>query len=188
VHINVGYEISYQCVQPTPMLLMLNVHPTRASDLLRPDLIETNPIVPVALYQDQFGNRCGRITAPPGIITLRGGTLVRDDGLPDPVAHHAIQHEVQDLPPDTLLYLLGSRYCETDLLTESAWQLFGNAPLGWGRVQAVCDFVHDRIRFDYKLARPTRTAFQAFQEGIGVCRDYAHLAITFCRCLNIPAR
>ena len=188
MQIKVGYEISYDTPQPTPMLLMLNVHPSRMGDMLHPDPVHTNPEVPVYLYQDKFGNRCARLVAPAGRITISSSTIVRDHGLPDPVHPHAIQHPVQDLPDDTLVYLLGSRYCETDLLSEHAWKLFGNAPMGWGRVAAICTFVHHRIRFDYKLARPTRTAWEAFNERVGVCRDFAHLAVALCRCMNIPAR
>ena len=188
MQIRVGYEISYDCPQPTPMLLMLNIHPSRVGDMLHPDPIHTNPFVPVHTYEDRYGNRCGRIVAPAGRITLSGSTVVRDHGAPDAVHPDAIQHPVEDLPADALLYLLGSRYCETDLLTETAWKLFGSAPTGWGRVKAVCDFVQDRIKFDYMKARPTRSAWQAFHEREGVCRDYAHLAVAFCRCLNIPAR
>ncbi|MBS0559975.1 MAG: transglutaminase family protein [Proteobacteria bacterium] len=188
MHIRVGYEISYQCPQATPMLLMLNVHPSRVADLLQPDPINTDPPVPVLTYGDRYGNRCARIIAPAGRITLRGDTVVQDAGLPDPVHPAAIQHPVEDLPSDALLYLLGSRYCETDLLMETAWRLFANAPMGWGRVQAICDFVHGWIKFDYMLARATRTAQQTYAERQGVCRDYAHLALTLCRCMNIPAR
>jgi transglutaminase-like putative cysteine protease len=188
VQIRVGYEISYDHPQPTPMLLMLNVHPSRLGDMLHSDPIHTYPEVPVYLYQDSFGNRCARLVAPAGRITLSADTVVRDHGLPDPVFPAAIQHQVQDLPDDTLVYLLGSRYCETDLLSAQAWQLFGNTPLGWGRVQAICDFVHQRIRFDYQQARATRTAWEGFNERVGVCRDFAHLAVALCRCMNIPAR
>jgi len=188
VQIKVGYEISYDTPQPTPMLLMQNVHPSRMGDMLEHDLIHTYPEVPVYLYHDRFGNRCARLVAPAGRITISASTIVRDHGLPDPVHPSAIQHPVQDLPEDTLVYLLGSRYCETDLLSEQAWQLFGNGPMGWGRVAAICEFVHHRIRFDYQLARPTRTAWEAFNERQGVCRDYAHLAVALCRCMNIPAR
>ncbi len=87
-----------------------------------------------------------------------------------------------------MIYLLGSRYCDTDLLSDTAWQLFGGTPPGWARVQAICDHVHERLKFGYEYARPTRTAWDGFHEQLGVCRDFAHLAITLCRCMNIPAR
>jgi transglutaminase-like putative cysteine protease len=188
MQIRVGYELIYDCVQATPMILTLNIHYTRMSDILAPDHLVTDPAVPLTAYRDGFGNWCSRIVAPPGRIRLTTDAVVRDSGQPDIVAPEAQQHLVQDLPEETLVYLLGSRYCETDRLSDTAWSLFGTAPLGWARVQAICDFVHHHIVFGYAHARPTKTAWEAFNEGNGVCRDYAHLAIAFCRCLNIPAR
>jgi len=186
--IRIGYEIVYECMQPTPMMLMLHVHASRVSDLVSPDHLRLSPSVPLTAYHDSYGNWCSRIVAPEGQITLTADTMLRDNGEADPVVPDARQHPVQELPSETLMFLLGSRYCETDLLSESAWRLFGHTPPGWARVQAVCDFVHNHIRFDYMLARVTRTALEAYHERIGVCRDFNHLAIAFCRCLNIPAR
>jgi len=186
--IRVGYELVYECVQPTPMLLLLNLHYTRASDILIPDHIVTTPSVPITAYRDGFGNWCSRIQAPAGLIRISTDALVQDSGQPDPVHPNAKQHAVNELPSETLVYLLGSRYCETDRLSEIAWSLFGNTPEGWPRVQAICDFVHNHITFGYEHARSTKTALEAFNEGVGVCRDYTHLAVTFCRCMNIPAR
>jgi transglutaminase-like putative cysteine protease len=139
-------------------------------------------------YLDGFGNVCTRATVPVGGLTLRCDIVVHDDGCPDPVVPDAIQHAVEDLPDDILVYLLGSRYCETDRLSETAWALFGHVPPGWGRVQAIVDFVHHHVAFGYHFARPTKTAWDAYQERQGVCRDFAHLAIALCRCMNIPAR
>jgi len=144
--------------------------------------------VPVSAYRDLFGNWCSRLVAPAGTFLLSSDALVRDSGLPEVVATEAVQTPVEYLPESTLVYLLGSRYCETELLSNIAWQLFGAGPTGWARVQAICDFVHHRIEFGYPHARSTRTAWEAYNEGKGVCRDYAHLAITLCRCMNIPAR
>ncbi len=186
--IRVGYDIVYECQQPTPMLLTLNVHASRAADIVVPDRIETTPFVPSSGYHDGFGNWCTRLVAPAGYFKISARGVVRDDGLIAPFYPHAHQHAVPDLPPDVLTFLLGSRYCETDLLTEAAWALFGTAPMGWGRVQAICDYVHNHIAFSYADARNTRTAYEAFVERRGVCRDYAHLAVAFCRCMNIPAR
>jgi len=186
--IRVGYELVYECPQPTPMLLLLSVHYTRVSDVVVPDHLTADPPVPIAAYRDSFGNWCTRIVAPKGQVTLSADAVVRDTGQPDVVATQARQTPVEELPDETLLFLLGSRYCETDRLSDVAWQLFGNSPTGWGRVQAICDYVHDHIAFGYEHARPTKTAWEAFAEGNGVCRDYAHLAIAFCRCMNIPAR
>ncbi len=186
--IRVGYEINYECPQPTPMLLTLNIHYTRASDIITPDYLVTNPSIPVTAYRDAFGNWCSRIVAPKGQLRISSEAVVNDTGRVDNAAFFAQQHPVQDLPEETLVFLLGSRYCDTDRLSQIAWDLFDQSPLGWGRVQAICDFVHNHITFGYEHARATRTAGEAFHEKIGVCRDFAHLAITFCRCMNIPAR
>ncbi len=188
MQIRVGYEIVYQLPQPTPMILVLGVHYSRASDMLRPDQVIVSPPVPIAYFRDLFGNWCSRIVAPAGRVRLTGDTVVNDTGQPDPYEPDAQQFPVQALPDDALTFLLGSRYCETDRLIEIAWSLFGGAPQGWGRVQAVCDFVHRHIAFSYADARATRTAWEAYGERKGVCRDFAHLAVAFCRCLNVPAR
>jgi transglutaminase-like putative cysteine protease len=186
--IQVGYEFIYDFPQATPMILTVHVHDSRAPDMVVPDCLTTEPQVPVTEYRDGFGNRCARILAPAGRIRLAARGVVRDSGVPDVVVPSAIQHAVEDLPEETLVFLLGSRYCETDVLQGTAWQLFGNTTPGWERVQAICDFVHNHIAFDYQRSRPTRTAWEAFSERMGVCRDFAHLAVAFCRCLNIPAR
>jgi transglutaminase-like putative cysteine protease len=188
MRIRIGYELTYECPQPTPMILTLNVHFSRVSDLVSPDHIVTSPPIPISGYRDGFGNWCSRIIAPPGDIRIATDALINDSGLPDAVEPAAPQHAVESLPVETLVFLLGSRYCETDRLSETAWALFGQTPLGWPRVQAICDFVHGHLTFGYQHARATRTALEALNEGVGVCRDYTHLAITFCRCMNIPAR
>lgn len=188
MQIHVGYELIYDCPQPTPMILIVNVHYSRASDLATADYLTIEPSVPITAYRDAFGNWCSRIVAPAGRSRLAGSAVVRDTGKPDVVVPSAQQHAVEDLPEETLLYLMGSRYCETDRLSDTAWELFGHSAPGWSRVQAICDYVHKHIAFDYEKARATRTAWEAFNERAGVCRDFAHLAITFCRCMNIPAR
>ena len=188
MRINVGFEMIYQSPQPTPIILNLNVHFTRVSDLIGRDDLKFEPAVPMAAYRDSFGNWCTRIVAPAGRLRITADALVNDSGIPDAIVPQARQLAVQNLPEDTLLFLLGSRYCETDRLSETAWSLFGQAPTGWGRVQAICDFVNRHITFGYEHARTTRTALEAFNERIGVCRDYTHLAVAFCRCMNIPAR
>ena len=188
MQIRVGYELIYDCPQPTPMILTLNIHFTRVSDIVAPDHLVTSPSIPITGYRDGFGNWCSRIVAPPGQIRLSTDAIVNDTGRPDEVAAAAQQIPVQNLPEETLLFLLGSRYCETDRLSEAAWELFGNSPPGWARVQAICDFVHNHIVFGYEHARSTKTAWDVFNERKGVCRDYAHLAVAFCRCMNFPAR
>ena len=186
--IRAGYEIAFDCPQATPLVLMLSVHSSRMPDLLTPHEIRFDPAVASTSYRDIYDNICTRAVAPAGRFVMAAEFVVRDSGLPDPIAADAEQIAVERLPDDVLVYLLGSRYCDTDLLSDTAWKLFGQAPTGWGRVQAICDHVHERMTFDYMKARSTRTASEGFTEEAGVCRDYAHLAITFCRCMNIPAR
>ncbi|MDD2877711.1 MAG: transglutaminase family protein [Acidiphilium sp.] len=186
--IRAGFEIVFECPNPTPMVLMLNIHPSREPDLLTEHRLMFNRPVPITIYDDSFGNRCSRIVAPTGQLSIMTDFQVRDFGEPDRTAPGAVQVPVEELPTDILIYLLGSRYCETDRLSDIALSLFGHVQGGWARVQAICDFVHQCITFDYASARPTKTAWEAFMEQRGVCRDFAHLAVTFCRCMNIPAR
>jgi transglutaminase-like putative cysteine protease len=188
MQIRVGYEFVYSCPQRTPMILTLDVHPSRAKDVIVAPGMRTDPEVPVTSYTDTFGNICRRLVAPAGGIRLHADGIVSDSGEHDPVAPDARQHPVEDLPSDTLIFLLASRYCEVDLMLELAWQLFSKTPEGWPRVQAICDYAHAQVTFGYQHARATRTAHQAHEERIGVCRDFTHLAVTLCRCMNIPAR
>lgn len=186
--LRVGYELRFAFPQPTPAILTLNIHFTRVSDLASPDHIIITPSVPISGYRDGFGNWCSRILAPAGRVCIATDAVVSDTGLPDPVVPTASQVAVEELPDEALVFLLASRFCDSDKLLDLAWELFGKRAPGWARVQAVCDFVHQRIAFGYEHARATRTASEAYQEGRGVCRDYAHLAVAFCRALNIPAR
>jgi transglutaminase-like putative cysteine protease len=188
MRIDIGCEFTYAFDQPTPLIAMLNVHPSRSADLEQPDTLWTNPIVPVECYLDVFGNWCNRLLAPGGSFSFGTRATIRDAGHWDARETNATQIAIEALPADTLQFLLGSRYCETDRLIETAWKLFGATPTGWARVEAVCDFVHHHLTFGYEHSRPTRTAAEAFEEKRGVCRDYAHLAVALCRCLNIPAR
>ena len=184
-----GFEAAFDFTKPTAVLLMAHLHPSRASSLREPERLTVTPPVAVSDYSDTYGNHCGRAVVPAGRVVFRNEALVEDDGRPDVQVWNAFQHQVQDLPSDALLFLLASRYCEVDSeLRETAWSLFGHLPAGWPLVQAVCDFVHRHIQFDYMQARANRTALEVFRERAGVCRDYMHLAITFCRCLNVPAR
>jgi transglutaminase-like putative cysteine protease len=188
MRIRLGCELNFEFPQSTPMILTLNVHSSRVFELEHPDYLITNPPVPIEGYRDSFGNWCNRLVAPGGHFTLGTDAFIHDSGTPDPIDASAQQHQVQHLPAEVVLFLLGSRYCETDRLSDEAWRRFGNTPLGWPRVQAICDFVHDHVTFGYEHSRATRTASETYAERRGVCRDYAHLAVTFCRCLNIPAR
>jgi transglutaminase-like putative cysteine protease len=186
--IRVGFDIEFDLPVPAPMLVVLSLHHSRLPSVRKPESLTVEPFVPITFYNDTFGNSCGRFEAPAGRLRLRNDATVQDTGLVDQADWSAVQHRVQDLPTETLQFLMASRYCEVDLLTEFAWQQFGNTPLGWGRVQAVCDFVHGHVTFGYQYARPTRTAAEVYRERVGVCRDFTHLAVTLCRCLNIPAR
>jgi transglutaminase-like putative cysteine protease len=188
MQIRVGYDLVYDHPQPTPMVLMLNIHHTRANDIIVPDRMIADPGVPLIPYRDGFGNWCTRLVAPTGRLRVTANSVLNDTGEPDPNPLAAPQHAVEDLPDEALVFLLGSRYCETDRLTQIAWDLFGTSPSGGARVQAICDYVHNHITFSYQNARSTRTAWEALQERTGVCRDFAHLAVAFCRCMNIPAR
>jgi transglutaminase-like putative cysteine protease len=186
--IRVGYEIEFELCSDTSMLAMLNVHLSRSLDLLEPDEIQPSPAIPLANYFDEFGNRCTRFVAPRGRLRLSCSTVVLDNGRPDPVKPSARECPIGDLPAEALVFLLSSRYCEVDRFGHVAHELFGNTRPGWERVQAICDWVHERMQFDYAKARPTKTALDTFTERVGVCRDFQHLAITLCRAMNIPAR
>ena len=188
MEIRAGFDIAFQCFQQTPMVLMLSIEPARVRDLLSEHRIGFSPNIPSHDYVDMFGNTCTRIVAPPGLIQIRNDFLIADSGRPDEVAPDARQLEVGDLPDEVLIYLLGSRYCDTEKLSDLAWSLFGGVTPGWQRVQAIVDYAHQRICFGYQHARSDRTASEGHEERIGVCRDFAHLAVTLCRCMNIPAR
>ncbi len=186
--IRAGYELILGVNVPTAMTAMLKVHPSRAADLRTPLAVVTSPALPTRDYIDQFGNICTRMVLPPGDTVLSCDVVVEDSGLPDPQYPDAIQHPVDDVPDDALIYLLGSRYCETDRMSALAWSLFGHVEPGWGRVQAIVDYAHKRLEYGYEHADATRTANEGHEHRFGVCRDFAHLAIALCRCMNIPAR
>lgn len=186
--IRLGYEIAIECRQRTPVVSLLEIHKDRQPDIKRQTRVLTSPSVPSSVYQDRYGNACRRLVAPEGSFRILYDAVVEDSGEPDEVNMLAGETAVEELPDDVLGYLLGSRYCETDHLSDLAWSLFGHMPSGWARVQAIVDYVHNRLSFGYGYARSTRTAAQAHDERVGVCRDFAHLAITLCRCMNIPAR
>ena len=187
--IKVGCEIVLHFPQPTATILMLYLHPSVAPRVRHAERVELEPWAAIARYTDLYGNTCGRTVVPAGRVAFRHHAIVYDEGHPEPQEWTARQHPVEDLPDSSLIYLLGSRYCEVDSeLKDIAWSLFSTMTPGWPLVQAICDFVHRHIHFDYQQARPNRTALEVYRERTGVCRDFMHLAITFCRCLNIPAR
>lgn len=186
--IRIGFDLSFELSGPTPMVLLLFVHPSREADLRAPQELAVEPRVDVSHYTDLFGNHCARILAPAGMVALRMDSLIEDRGRPDREPLEVAQLPVQDLPNETLAFLLPSRYCEVDKLSDVAWQLFGATEPGWPRVEAICAWVHQHITFGYQFAGSTKTAFDVYTDGRGVCRDFNHLAVTFCRCMNIPAR
>lgn len=186
--IRFGYDISYNAAAGVPMVVLLSAQPNSRQRLVQRDTMQIEPRVPASTYRDVFGNLCSRFICPGGLIRLRGDGVLRDSGLPEPAFFEAHEAPPGSLPDDTLMYLLASRYCETDLLMDEAWRLFGHLSPGWQRVQAICDFVHQHVTFGYQYADSTKTAFQTYVQRQGVCRDMAHLAVTFCRCMNIPAR
>jgi len=183
-----GYDITFDAAVETAVVAQLSIRPERFPDLVTPHRIIASPDVPLYDYSDSFGNNCTRFTIPPGGLTISCDFTIEDGGLPDPQCPGAVQHAVADLPNDVLVYLLGSRYCETDLLMDAAWSQFGHISGGWQRVQAITDFTHRQIEFGYSYASARRGAWGAYQEQVGVCRDFAHLAVALCRCMNIPAR
>ncbi len=187
--IRAGFEIIVAIEKGVPMLCALSPRPDLVRPLLGDHAVHTTPYLPIETYRDSFGNLISRIEAPEsGMLTLASDFVVQHDGSSDPIVPDAPQHPVAELPQDVLRFLLPSRFCESDLLGTDAWQMFGHIQGGWARVQAICDFVHRHITFGYQYGRPTKTALDAYREGNGVCRDYAHLSIAFCRAMNIPAR
>jgi transglutaminase-like putative cysteine protease len=187
--IKIGYDITLNLAIPSAVLFALYVHPSREGDLLAPEDFHLYPNLPIENYTDPYGNKNGRVFSHGGLLRFTSSALIRDSGLPDEYDPDAIQLQIQNLPVEVLPYVLPSRYCDSDShLLNFAWNKFGNTPFGWERVQAICNFVHSHIRFDYQMARADRTASDGFRECVGVCRDFTHLAITFCRCMNIPAR
>jgi transglutaminase-like putative cysteine protease len=188
MRIRYGFDIELSLPQSTTVVTAMDVHPSRKSHVMEESGVHTNQEIRFQKFIDCFGNVTRRLTADAGPLSLRLVGTIADGGLPDPVNLSADAANVSELPTDVLPFLMASRYCETDLLSNFAWSNFGSTKAGWAKVQAVCDYVNDRLTFSYPNARETRTAAQAMEERSGVCRDFTHLAITLCRCLNIPAR
>lgn len=186
--IRCGYNIAFDAEVPTPMLALLSIRPERSPDLRSSHRIRLTPDVPAFDFVDTHGNVCTRFTVPAGGVALSCDFVIEDSGQPDAGTTDAVQHPIPELPPEVLPFLLPSRYCESDLLLDKAWPLFGRTPTGWARVQAIVDFVHNHLTFGYPDAHIHRTAARAMDERVGVCRDFAHLAVALCRSMNIPAR
>jgi transglutaminase-like putative cysteine protease len=186
--LRLGYDMRFEVPEPAACVAQLRIHPSRMAGLREHDDVVVAPQIPLEEYIDSFGNRCTRFLAPSGGLQLSTTTLFEDSGQPDPVNPHAAAHPIAELPADTLRFLLPSRYCEVDALAAAAFDLFGSTAPGWQRVQTICDWVHEKVMFGYPYARPTKTALDVFTERKGVCRDFQHLAVTFCRAMGIPAR
>ncbi|MFD1510574.1 transglutaminase-like domain-containing protein [Lacimonas salitolerans] len=186
--IRIGHEIVVESKTDTVLILALSPHSSFAGRMIGPAEVQTDPALPTEVFTDVFGNRRTRLTAPPGRLRLWSDCIVEDDGQPDIYNWNALQHDVADLPPDTLQFLTASRYCDSDTLAAEALRLFGDTPPGWALVQAICNHVHNHLTFGYGFGRPTKTASDAQREKTGVCRDFAHLAVALCRAMNIPAR
>ena len=186
--IRFGYDIEFFCAGPVVMLTQLDAHPELDQRIIALGPLATEPPLDTSTFVDAFGNEVRRFLAPAGLTRITRDCVYACDGAPQEVAPNAREVPLTELPPAYFTYLVGSRYCEVDRMSALAWQLFGNTPRGWARVQAICDFVERHLTFGYQFARATRTACEAFEERVGVCRDFAHLAVTLCRCMNIPAR
>ncbi|WP_188913752.1 transglutaminase-like domain-containing protein [Salinarimonas ramus] len=186
--IRIGFEIGLTCRTETTLILALSPHTSYAGRVVGSDRLRTSPDLQTQDIVDPFGNRLTRLKAPPGELTLASDCIVENDGAPDPFDWNARQHDIIDLPPETLPFLTASRYCESDAIRDEAWALFGTSPPGWARVQAISNFVHNHLTFGYGFGRPTKTAADALREKTGVCRDFAHLMIALCRAMSIPAR
>jgi len=183
-----GFNLAFDCTVPTPMILAVHIRPEETPNLIEPEILTLFPAIEYSDYIDSFGNRCTKLVAPPGRLSIWNRFAMGHDGSPEQLPLYAYQHAVQELPEETLLYLLGSRYCDTQKLSDLAWAQFGGCWQGWPLIQAILNYTHQRIQFGYQFARNDRTAFEAHEEQMGVCRDFAHLAITLCRCMNVPAR
>ncbi len=187
MHIRVGCEFRYEATWPTPTVMQVQSHPDGAHQVLHEEW-QTTPDLPMNVYRDIYGNLCQRLMLVPGENVLRyDATVAVTDGY-DEINTDAVQMPVEELPGEVLLYTLPSRFCLSDLLSDAAWQLFGQTKPGWERVQTISDWVHNNIRFQYGTSTQITTALDVYEQRVGVCRDFTHLAITFCRALNIPTR
>jgi transglutaminase-like putative cysteine protease len=193
------FDIQFQLCHSTAMVAMLHLHPSlekyvRLGNVLVIEHLRNGvapgygELIGSLEYSDSFGNRCSRLVAPAGLLRLSGTSTIDVDGMPEPVNINAQQAPIQDVPNDVLRFLLPSRYCEVDRFVPVAQDMFGWMKPGWERAAAIRDWVHEKVRFDYQSARPTKTAMDVFTERVGVCRDFQHLAVTLSRCQNIPAR
>jgi transglutaminase-like putative cysteine protease len=187
MRVNVGCELVFDSPSPTPLVAQVQPRPDGPHRLCRESCC-LDPTVESHEYLDSFGNRCWRLTVPQGSQTLRYDAEVEISPEPDVVVPDAAQVAVEALPDETLMFTLPSRYVLSDVLSNTAWDLFGKTTPGWARVQAICDWVHNQIEFRTASTNPLTTALDVYLQRYGVCRDFAQLGVTMCRALNIPAR
>ncbi|MFI5040293.1 MAG: transglutaminase family protein [Acidimicrobiales bacterium] len=185
--VRVGCRFSYLAEVPTAAILQVEPRLDGGSIAVR-EQWSTDPVLDLHPYRDAFGNLCRRTTLPAGATTLGYDGVVRVSGEPDESDASAEEIPPDQLPDEVLAFIMPSRFCLPDQLGDVAWTEFGGLAPGYARVQAVCDFVHDHLRFDYDASSPLATALDVYQAHAGVCRDFAHLGISLCRALNIPAR
>ena len=187
MQVKIGCQFSFDSPVPIPLVLQVQPRPDGGHRLLQ----ETWSLQPEAEcheYLDGFGNRCLRFTAPTGPLRFRYEAQAEISPEPDPIVSHATQVPIEGLPDETMVFTLPSRYILSDLLSNAAWDLFGQVPAGWGRIQAVCDWIHEHVEFRTASTTPVTTALDVFLQRYGVCRDFAHMGVTMCRALNVPAR
>jgi transglutaminase-like putative cysteine protease len=189
------YDIQFHLPAPLTVVAMLRLHPSLDSLMCQTESLtiehidlESKRELEYHEYVDGFGNYCQRFIAPQGALRLVGGSIAQIEPRPDQICMEAVQHPVGELPDEVLQFLLSSRYCEVDKMSQIAGDMFGSTPEGWLRAVMIRDWVHNHVQFNYQMARPTKTALDVFTERVGVCRDYQHLAITLTRAMNIPAR
>ncbi|HEY2427974.1 MAG TPA: transglutaminase family protein [Acidimicrobiales bacterium] len=185
--LRVGCSFTWKAEIPTAAVVQVEPRLDRSA-ILQQDEWTIMPSVPTRAYWDGFGNRCRRMTLPAGETTVSYDARVTVDGVVDAVDQTATEVAAEDLPDETLVYTLPSRFCPSDIIADEAWNRFGGLAPGYGRVQAICDFVHDHLKWTPGTTTATSSALDVLQSGVGVCRDFAHLAVTLCRAFNIPAR
>ncbi|MFV9504658.1 MAG: transglutaminase-like domain-containing protein [Oscillochloridaceae bacterium umkhey_bin13] len=187
MHVQIGFELVLESGAPTPTVAITQACSTESQRILRPQLSLT-PDVPLRIYNDSFGNIVWRWTAPQGMQRIYYDAIAEVSPSDDLVLPDLPGTPVDQLPDETLIYTLPSRYCPSDLVLNDAWQLFGAVPDGWRRVQAICDWAYHSISYIAGSSTGATSGYDVYQSRRGVCRDFAHLGVMFCRALSIPAR
>jgi transglutaminase-like putative cysteine protease len=187
IKLRVGCEFIYDVSAPTPATVQVRPRSDARHQLIT-ETWTTTPSLPIDEYVDFYGNPVKRLVMPEGELGLRYDAVYSVPDEPDPDGSGLAHPPLEQIPGELLHFTLPSRYCLSDELMGTAWELFGQSEPGWARVQAICDWVHDNLQFQYGTSSPLTTAVDVFKARKGVCRDFAHLAVTFCRAMNIPAR